>query len=192
MSTSKTRKPYHHGDLRNSLIEAGFLLLREGGVAALTLRAAARAAGVSATATYRHFIDKEALLAAIAAEGFTRFAVALAAADHTGEGVAALRAQGVAYVEFAVAEPALFRLMFGAARPLCDDALAAASQAAFGVLASRVASLVGAARAEVTTLAAWSLVHGLACLIVDGQIAAADPAALAARIVERLEIDQVR
>ncbi|MCF3947440.1 WHG domain-containing protein [Acidiphilium iwatense] len=184
--------PYHHGDLRNSLIEAGMSLLRGGGVAALTLRGAARAAGVSATATYRHFADKEALLAAIAAEGFSRFGAALAAADQAGEGVAALRAQGVAYVEFAVAEPALFRLMFGAAKPCGDDTLSEAARAAFGILASRVAALAGEADAETVTLAAWSIVHGLACLIVDGQITAADPAELAARIGERLRIGQLR
>ncbi len=164
MSTS-----YHHADLRAGLIEAGLKLLREGGVAALTLRAAARAANVSAMAPYRHFTDKEALLGAIAAQGFERLRAALSEADQATKAIDALRAQGVAYVAFATTEPALFRLMFGSERSRVDPAPQASGKA-FAVLENRVATLAPPEERQTLTLACWSLVHGLAALIVDGQI----------------------
>lgn len=174
MSTS----PYHHGDLRRALIEAGLRLLRSRGAGGLALRAVAREAGVSPAAPYRHFADKEAMLAAIAAEGFERLAAALRAADASADGIEALRAQGAAYVGFALEEAALFRLMFGAERPAGDAALAQQAEAAFGVLRARVATLLPESQVAVGALTAWSLVHGLACLIADGRIAAPDPRAL--------------
>jgi AcrR family transcriptional regulator len=186
MSTSE----YHHGNLHEALIEAGLALLHRDGLAGFTLRGAAREAGVSAMAPYRHFPDKDALLAAVAAAGFRQLESVLLAADEAAAPVTALREQGVAYVSFAMANPALFRLMFGAAKPK-DVTLDAIGDGAYQVLARRIASLTPAGEAppdeaEAATLAAWSLVHGLASLIVDGRITPADPAALARAVTARL------
>ena len=167
---------YHHGELREALVAAGLSILEEGGDAsALGLREAARRAGVSAMAPYRHFPDKDALLAAVATIGFERLRAALEAADRAGEGEEtkrdALYAQGQAYVAFACAQPGLFRLMFsarsGGARP---QALCEASAAAYAVLSDRVATLVPAAAAAEEALRSWALVHGIASLAIDGMV----------------------
>src|SRR3954469_24156481 len=120
----KRADTYQHGDLRRALIQAGLKLLAEGGVAALSLRAAAQLAGVSHAAPYRHFRDKDALVAAIAEEGFkllTRrmreeIANERAGAEpgrHPPGVVERLRAAGRGYVSFAVEHPAYFRTVFG-------------------------------------------------------------------------------
>jgi AcrR family transcriptional regulator len=174
---STFQRKYHHGDLRAALIEAGVALLREVGPASLSLRAAAREAGVSAMAPYRHFADKNDLLAAVAAHGFGLFGAALAAAAQArAEAGDALSAQGVAYVRFATAEPALFRLMFG---PVIGgeaglEALKGAGAPAFEQLRAGVAAAMPGLepeRREDFVLACWSIVHGLSCLLVDGKIA---------------------
>jgi AcrR family transcriptional regulator len=189
---------YHHGELREALVAAGLSILEEGGdPSALGLRETARRAGVSAMAPYRHFPDKEALLAAVATVGFERLRAALERADRGGEGEDAKRealyAQGEAYVAFACAQPGLFRLMFaarsGGSRPqaLCD-----ASAAAYAVLSDRVAALVPPALAAEEALRSWALVHGIAALVIDGMVGEAvrtDPKAammLAGRLL-RLE-----
>ena len=185
MYTLSSSKPtYHHGNLRAALVEAACELLHEGGTEALSLRAVARRAGVSAMAPYRHFADKDALLAAIAAAGFERFRGALAAADASAsEPADGLVAQGVAYVRFACDDPRLFKLMFGTAKPAGYPELSAAADAAYAVLAQRVATLVSEKERADLTLAAWSLVHGLASLLVDQQLPSTSvPEALAVRI----------
>lgn len=174
MSTSKS---YHHGDLAGQLIKIGLDLLREVGPADLSLRAVARRAGVSAMAPYRHFADKDALLAGIAGHGFDLFAKCLTnAAARAATPAAGLRDQGCAYVGFAIAEPALFRLMFG---PMISSDPAQASLARAG--APSFIALERAVQAahptaddaarHIRILACWSVAHGLACLIVDGKIA---------------------
>ncbi|WP_027284959.1 TetR-like C-terminal domain-containing protein [Rubritepida flocculans] len=168
MSTSE--KPYHHGDLRSALLDAADALLDQGGDGAVSLREAARMAGVSATAAYRHFADKEALLAALAARHFAEFGAALAGKP--------LPEMGPAYVRFALARPGRFRLMFG---PLLRRAggrppLSEAAGAAF-------AALNAAAPSPEAALRAWALVHGLAHLLLDGAIPAEDPEAVVARLL---------
>lgn len=171
---------YHHGDLRAGLLRAGREILAQEGLAALTLRAAARAAGVSHAAPYRHFADGEALLAALATEGFDELhRILLAARDAArdrddGDRLGTLSA---AYVGYAVAQPAMYRLMFGpaiASKSAHRELMATAARA-YGVLADAVADRVGRPPAEgrglrALTLGAWSLVHGLAQLYVEGQI----------------------
>jgi AcrR family transcriptional regulator len=152
------------------LIAAARELLAEDGTEALSLRAVARRAGVSAMAPYRHFPDKEALLAAVAAEGFREFRSVLEAADSTSPPDRALLEQGVAYVRFACAQPALFRLMFGPPRQGAHPALKRDEEQAYSVLAARVAAETPAPLRQSRTLACWSVVHGLASLIIDGQI----------------------
>lgn len=174
---AKSPARYHHGNLRDALVAAGLALLAEG-EAEPGLRELARRLGVSANATYRHFADKNALLSALAAEGFRQLAAAqLQAALTADEPVGRFFATGRAYVHFARQHPALFRLMFSRfAQAGRSDELAAASGLAYEGLRQGVAAALRLAPdSEAVTAAAmhaWSLVHGLSHLILDGQFAA--------------------
>ncbi len=169
MSTSRRR--YHHGELGTALVGAALALLAEGGIDALSLREVARRAGVSAMAPYRHYADKEALLAAVAEHGFVGLGAALREADAAASPERALVSQASAYVRYALAHPALFRLMFGPKRSAVHPGLMAAGDAAYAVLAERVASQTATdADREARVIGCWSLVHGLASLFLDGQI----------------------
>ena len=176
LSTSEAavdRARYHHGDLRNALLQAAGALLRTGGIEAVSLREAARAAGVSHNAPYRHFPSREALLAALAAEGFR----ALRARVENAGGMR-LSALGRAYVAFAVEERALFLLMFGSGLDRAAfPEVAEAGRAALAVL-DRAASGRESAEGTVSagTLRAWALAHGLAHLVADGLLSADDAA----------------
>ena len=162
---------YHHGDLRAALVAAGMRQLGGEGAGDLSLRGVARAVGVSATAVYRHFPDKDALLSAIAEEGFRLLGQAQRAAFGAarGAGGRAFQASGSAYVRFALANPALFRLMF--ARPTAASRQSDA--AAFLRENSAISAPPGVDR-ELFALQAWSLVHGLAMLMLDGLAPAED------------------
>ncbi len=170
---------YHHGDLRAALIRAGLAILAEEGVQALTLRAAARRVGVSHNAPYRHFADKEALLAAIAEEGFVELAdrVEEARAQAGGSPRAQLEESGWAYVQFALAHPDHLRVMFGV--PITGrqgyPGLLAAGARAFSVLVEIIESgqragafIEGDPRQ--LAFAAWAMVHGLALLLANQQV----------------------
>jgi AcrR family transcriptional regulator len=182
MSTSPEPKipavgrAYHHGNLRAALVAQGLAKLKNGERADVSLRDLARLIGVSPNAAYRHFTDKDALLAAMAAEGFRRLGAAAAAAQAApGNAGERLRAQGRAYVRFARENPALFRLMFGSFTAADrGDELTQAGTLTFEGLRAGVAAAVrlppGDERVTVGTLYAWSLVHGLSHLIVDGQL----------------------
>jgi AcrR family transcriptional regulator len=171
------RGAYHHGQLREALLDAAQRTLERGGTAALALRAIARQAGVSHAAAYHHFVDREALLGAVAARGFRWLAVALGAGASRGGGTQEFLEMGVAYVDFAAEHPALFRLMFGAevVRGRERDAdLRAASDAAFAVLLEGARQLEPGAGEDVArrrAVAAWSIVHGLASLLLEDQLA---------------------
>jgi AcrR family transcriptional regulator len=167
---SISARPYHHGDLRAALLDAADTLLDQGGDGAVSLREAARMAGVSPTAAYRHFADKEALLAALASRHFAQFGEAL--------GGKSLREMGPAYVRFALARPGRFRLMFGPllCRAAAHAPLAVAARAAF-------TALNAAAPSPEEALRAWALVHGLAHLLLDGAIPDADPEETIARLL---------
>ncbi len=126
----KSSRKYHHGDLRNALVEAGIAILADAGLEALTLRAAAAKAGVSHAAPAHHFGSLQGLLTAIATDGFTRFhaAIETAMSSASAAPVERLRAAGRAYVGFAVEHPAIIQLMFSGPRldwsqtPLCEAA----------------------------------------------------------------------
>jgi AcrR family transcriptional regulator len=174
MSTSNPpRRKYHHGDLREALLAEGLRLIETGGADVLSLREVARAAGVSATAVYRHFPDKRALMEALAHEGRSRlYAVqseAAAAAPHGLE----FEATGRAYVRFALSQPGLFRVTFqypgvlGEA-PVDDDAGAMLHENALAL------SRGNETEARLVALRAWSIVHGLALLMLDGRVPADD------------------
>ena len=182
MSTSpapKTRtaaRGYHHGNLRAALVAEGLAALEDSERADVSLRELARRVGVSPNAAYRHFADKDALLAAMAAEGFRRFGAAAAAAQAApGRPAEQLRAQGRAYVKFARDNPALFKLMFGSfAASNRSEELTQAGELTFEGLRAGVAASTRLPRDDervtVATVYAWGLVHVLSHLILDGQL----------------------
>ena len=184
--TEAGKQSYHHGDLRAALVQAGLKLLEERHGDDIGLREVARAVGVSATAVYRHFPDKAALLRALAAEGLARLAAAQrSASDAAGGGIAGFTATGRAYVRFALANPALFRLLFS--HPPDQDPMTATrdqlSEAFLMLLANAELVVPPGASAETVKLAAldaWARVHGLAMLMLDGQIPRDD------RLIDRL------
>lgn len=169
---------YHHGNLREALLRAALELIENDGLAGLSLRAVARCAGVSHTAHYHHFADRAALIAALAEEGFLMLREAMAARmEAFGDPRLRFRQAGVAYVLFAVAHPAHFRVMFSAevADKTEHPSLAAAAQSTRAVLiesivACQEAGLLREEDGQVLSLTAWSLVHGLAMLMLDGHL----------------------
>lgn len=167
---TRTREAYHHGDLRTTLLQVGSELLEREGLDALTMRGVARAAGVSHAAPYHHFADKTALLGAIAVQGFE--ALDREITERGGGTAAADRLQGAAgtYVGFAVDHPELFRLMFSSvtSSPDGDPELRSAAQQAYK-------HITGTLPDESAAVAAWSIVHGLAMLLLDAQVSGGTP-----------------
>lgn len=183
-----TRAHYHHGDLRHALLQAALKLVAKKGVEGFSLREAARAVGVSAAAAYRHFEDRSDLLAALALDGMGRLAMEMEKALARAPGApgtparaaAELGALGAAYVEFAVANPSHFRVMFG---PWCEhpdmgdlppEALPGGRDP-YQLLVDTLDGLVRAgaiapAARQGAEIAAWASVHGLATLLVEGSI----------------------
>jgi AcrR family transcriptional regulator len=161
MSTLRNA-PYHHGDLRRALLDAALLILERDGEASLGLRELARAVGVSPAAPYRHFDSRAALLEALAVIGFTRFTAAMEAAAAAD---APARSMGETYVRFARDNANLFRLMFSPQlRRDNRPGLRMAADAAYQTLRH----IAGENR--LAAIGAWSRVHGLAILLLDGQI----------------------
>lgn len=174
---------YHHGDLRRALVAAARRIIETKGPAQLTLRGAAQLAGVSVAAPYRHFDDKDSLLAAVLAEGFSQLATALAEGRAKAKGPEkALVAVGNAYVAFAAANASVYRLMFGPALEkekhpeLLEAGHAALSELVGAVTVCHEAGLFGpGVKVDETALAGWATCHGLASLHVDGALGATIP-----------------
>jgi len=167
------RRGYHHGNLREALIDAALMLLAEKGPAGFTIAEAARLAGVSSAAPYRHFRDAEALLAAVAERGYLRFAAVLAEAWNDGrpDALRAFEAVGRAYLAFARSDPALYAAMFETHIDFnASPSLQAAADRAFGVLreaADRLAAILPKTKrppALMMALHIWALSHGIASL----------------------------
>jgi AcrR family transcriptional regulator len=175
-------RAYHHGNLREALVTAGMRAVAESGLEQLSLRDVARRAGVTAPAVYRHFTDKDALIEAIAAACADRMfatigeAIARAAND---DALTRFRAAGVAYVQFAVAHPEHFRAMAVPgllARLPADHRLHAAKAGQRADLArGQGAGVIADLPLDELLLAANALVHGLACMIVEGQLGDVGP-----------------
>lgn len=176
VSTTTTQtdseRRYHHGDLRGTLLRAAAAEIERAGVGALSLRALARAAGVSHAAPTHHFGDKSGLLTALAAEGHRLLAAEMRQAMEDSDG--RFLEAGVAYVRFAVSHPAHFDVMFRPELHRRDDpelrAAGAQTRSLLRVNAAPLAVGEGADRAASAALAAWSLVHGLATLHRTGNL----------------------
>jgi AcrR family transcriptional regulator len=175
---STSRVGYHHGDLRAACLTAAMELLAEGDEGTVSLRAVARRAGVSPNAPYRHYPDKDALLAAMATQGFHDLRDALVRADAEAAAEDRFVAMAQAYVGFGVRNPALFGLMFGHPCNRSHPQTSAAAAETKAVLAERVATAVPAAQHEAFMIGAWALVHGLASLVIDGKLPGDDRQAL--------------
>ena len=177
------RKPYHHGALNSALVEASIALAREGGPDRVILREAARAAGVSHSAAYRHFADREALLAEVARHARSELAAEMRRRVARAKGPRQrLRAVGTAYIDYALREPGLFRTAFTshpATSPAAQNRAEAGSPGdgadPFEVLGEvldqcQAAGLLNPRHRNGAEIAAWSAVHGLAGLLLDGPL----------------------
>lgn len=181
MAASST--PYHHGDLRQALLEAARQAVERDGAGALSLRELARGLGVSHNAPYRHFPDREALLDALCAEGFAELTLRL-------EGVRArtparrLSAMGEAYVAFADAHPGVFALMFQPVDPSLRPLTTPVATGAMALLADGVRGVTGLADPTDVT-AMWAVAHGLATLRMTGHLAR-DRASVVRAVTQRM------
>jgi AcrR family transcriptional regulator len=176
VNIENAERKYHHGDLRSALVAGGLELLKERAADDLSLREVARHVGVSATAVYRHFPDKQALLYALCREGGEELArLQLSATHDAGGGKAGFEASGRAYIYFALANPALYRLMMSTRPPVgfFDDGGTAVG-GAMNMLKENVADMLPADASEmdnkVAALHSWALVHGISMLILDGLV----------------------
>ena len=173
-----TDQSYHHGDLKEALVDGALRIMDAESLKALTLRRLAREVGVSHAAPYHHFKDLDALLAAVAARGFRLLRAAMSRKGPEAEVDAfrRLQAAGKAYVTFAVSQPELFRLMFsGRWRDTSEyPELQMEERLALGALEEMIAGATGVSDAPSqiasAARAAWALVHGIAMLVVDGRI----------------------
>jgi AcrR family transcriptional regulator len=204
----RVRKTFRHGDLRRALLEAGIKLAREGGPQAVVLREATRSAGVAPNAAYRHFSSHRDLLQAVRAAALASLAVAIEAeiarvqqrkVSPAESARATLRAVGTAYLMFALTERGLFRTAFLTSEPVEGDVDAAKTGKSglnpFQLLGSALDMLVEAGvlpqqRRPGAEYLAWSAVHGLAFLIIDGPLHGAsekDIRALSERLLQMVE-----
>lgn len=177
---------YHHGNLRQALLEHAVELARAGGPDAVVLRDVQRAAGVSNSAAYRHYADRQALLTAVQIYAMTLLGEAmlesLAALPNRGprsrRALARLRATGQSYVDFALAEPGLFRTAFAPGGVGHTDTDVPSEKHPFMILSGCIDDLVAAGvlspdKRDGLDEAAWAAVHGLSVLYLDGPLAAA-------------------
>jgi AcrR family transcriptional regulator len=173
------KKGYHHGSLRSALIEASIELARDGGPDRVILREAARVAGVSHSAAYRHFADREALLAEVSSHARAELAAEMRRrVNRSTDPRKRLTAVGTAYIDFALTQPGLFRAAF-TSHPATSDGDRSPSPGAepYEILCqvldeSQAAGLLDARRRPGSEIAVWSAVHGLACLLLDGPLPA--------------------
>ncbi|MBU2550019.1 MAG: TetR/AcrR family transcriptional regulator [Proteobacteria bacterium] len=175
----KTNRTYHHGDLKAALLKNALEIIEREGVQALTIREAARRTGVSHTAPYRHFKNKNALLDAAAVEGFELVVQRMAerVQEYPGQPLQQFRACGLAYIEFAANHSAHYRVMFGSGlsemqpSPELDQAKSASFKQLLDCLKNcQEAGFIRAGDLKSMALSTWSMVHGLVMLIIDGHV----------------------
>lgn len=174
------KRRYHHGSLKQALVDAAIEILAEGGPSALTLTEAARRAGVTPAAPYRHFSGRDALLAELARQGFETFGARIEAAWDEGrpDAQSAMRAMCAAYLKFAREEPGLYAAMFGQAATLADPQAGGAADHALEILWRAAVAWLQAAGAPAqgarhVALQIWAAAHGVAMLTISGHF---DPA----------------
>lgn len=161
-----TKRPYHHGDLRNALLDAARAILEEESLGALSLRAVARRAGVSHAAPYRHFPNHEALLVELASEGFAELRAEIVDASQAqGAQLDRITNVGAAYMRFVARRPALARLMFGPQLPN-REAFPGLAESADGI-GDEIGKALGD---SALGLGVWAAVHGLAMLVLENVI----------------------
>ncbi|WP_175148311.1 TetR/AcrR family transcriptional regulator [Paraburkholderia ultramafica] len=184
-------RKYHHGDLRRTLLEYGWEAVVEAGGKDISLRDVSRRAGVSPGASFHHFRNKDALLAAVAVEGFSRLTSTRQKRTRSvSDPLERLRIVLHAYVEFALKHPAIFFLMFRylSAGQNDDQEVLTAALASFHVLRSSIAEATGGTRSDavltVDAWAAWAAMHGAASLLAAGRGAPVDPKIPATRLIE--------
>ena len=172
---TETKIQYHHGDLPTALIEAALERIAQEGVEKLSLRAVARDIGVSQTAPYRHFKDKTHLLVAIARQGFQMLESQKNLACNDSDPIDELIEGGIRYVNFAIANPERYKLMFGSKiENRCDfEDLMAAGLAAFSVIYDRVEMGIAGGilikeDPQILAKSCWTTVHGISSLFIDG------------------------
>jgi AcrR family transcriptional regulator len=173
------KTPYHHGDLKNALIEAGIEILSKEGPGALSLRSVARRAGVSHAAPYAHFTDKQALVAAISTEGYRKLyeRVAQAAARHADDPLRQFAESSWAYVAFALDEPAHFKITLSGVVEKERDypAFVEIAQKNYAslleiVTTSQAAGILDPGPPDLMAVSVWGLIHGFTTLILEGQL----------------------
>lgn len=179
MSTS-AKSGYHHGDLRTTLLATAMAMLEAG--EPFSLRAVAREAGVSATAPYRHFSDRDALESALAEQGLRDLKQDLIEGRALPSSPGELGELAVVYVEFALRRPALFRLMFGNACDVGNTSRAAAAAEIHELLGLAMTRVFPTSNATDLASAGWALAHGLACLHLDGKLSAGSADEVADRV----------
>lgn len=167
---SKTHS-YHHGNLRAALLAEARALLEEGGAASLSLREIARRVGVAAPSAYHHFGSLEAIAVALAQDGFAELAATLEQGAIVAKG--RLLGVGRAYVHFAIGNPGLYRLMFGDGFKLASsesEEVRVLRRRSYEILKVELRKRRPEEEIAASALFLWSLVHGLALLMIDGQI----------------------
>jgi AcrR family transcriptional regulator len=169
------RRGYHHGRLKDALVEAARALVSERGLAGFTLAEAAKLVGVTGAAPYRHFTDRDALMAELARRGFEAFGDRLRGAWREGrpDPHQALRRMGGAYLAFVRAEPGLYAAMFGTARLTGAPQVDGVAARAFGILQEAATAILppgAAGEAHALALQLWALSHGVATLMTAGHL----------------------
>ena len=170
---------YHHGDLKNALIQAGVKILSKEGISGLSLRKVAKQAGVSHAAPYAHFADKQALIAAISTEGYKQLydRIEKVRQNHTGDPAYLLVETAWAYIDFGLNEPDRFKLMFSSVLEKEKEypdfvhfSKKNFAQIVDVISACQEAGILRPGPTDLTAVSVWSAVHGLVMLYLDGQI----------------------
>jgi len=173
------KKNYHHGDLKNALIKAGVEILAKDGVIGLSLRKVAARAGVSHTAPYSHFVDKQALIAAISTEGFRQLyeQMSAVAEEYKTKPSMQLMEVGWAYVQFALDDRDRFKVMFSGIleKEKIYPEFVTESQRNFQLVkmvveANQAAGVLRSGPSDLVALSAWAIIHGFSMLLLEGQI----------------------
>jgi AcrR family transcriptional regulator len=195
------KKTYHHGDLKNALINAGVEILSKEGVGGLSLRKVAKKAGVSHAAPYSHFADKQALIAAISTESFRQLYERIndVAEKYKKDPAKQLTEAAWAYVQFALDDPDRFKVMFSGILEKEKEypEFVEASQKSFQqvvriIEANQTAGRLGSGPSDLAALSAWGMIHGFIMLLLEGQISHTVLEQMSLRELVEFQLDQIK